>query len=543
MNPAPGVAAEPDCIKCKRRGSWRAWLPTRAGRRPPAALLLPALLVAAATLAPAAYLLLRQGFNFGLLQHELAAPSTLPLIWNTLWLMAGVCASVAVLGVGLAVLVARTSLPLARLWTVLFTLPLGVPTFVGSYAWVAFSYQYFPSSRAIFGLGGSILVISLTLFPYVFLPCLTALRRLDPAQEEVSRALGRSPIIAFLRLTLPQLRHAIATGLLICALHVLAEFGAVEMLSYQTLTTGIVQRVMVLGEPESARALAVVLALAAVAVLGLDRLLRGRAQPVRVGQGSPRPPLRWQLGRATPLWLLACLTVVLAALAVPLWVTLSGLLQATQAAVGPDWRMLFVATANTIQWGGWAALLATLVALPISFLVVRHPGRWSSLCERSVWVAHALPGVILALALVYISVQWFYPLYQTAALLVIAYVVMYLPLAVGTQQVGVAQASERLDEVSRALGKGPLATFGRITLPLSLPAIGAGALLVALDAGKELTTTLLLHPTGAHTLATRLWTTTEGEVLDFAAAAPYSLSLLIIGAIPALLLARATLRQ
>ena len=92
-------------------------------------------------------------------------------------------------------------------------------------------------------------------------------------------------------------------------------------------------------------------------------------------------------------------------------------------------------------------------------------------------------------------------------------------------------------------GKGPLATFGRITLPLSLPAIGAGALLVALDAGKELTTTLLLHPTGAHTLATRLWTTTEGEVLDFAAAAPYSLSLLIIGAIPALLLARATLKQ
>lgn len=516
---------------------------TKAGRQPPAALLLPGLLVAATALAPAAYLLLRQGFNLDLLLRELSTPTTAPLIWNTIKLMVGVCATVAVLGVGLAVLVARTTLPAARLWTVLFTLPLGVPTFVGSYAWVAFSYQYFPSSRLIFGLGGSILVISLTLFPYVFLPCLTALRRLDPAQEEVSRALGRRPFIAFLRLTLPQLRHAIATGLLICGLHVLAEFGAVEMLNYQTLTTGIVQRVMVLGEPESARALAVVLAVAAVLVLGIDRLLRGRARPVRIGKGSPRPPLRWQLGWSAAIWLLLCLAVVLAALAVPLWVTATGLLQSRHAAVGPDWGLLAAATFNTMHWGGWAAVLATLAALPISFLVVRHPGRWSTLCERSVWVAHALPGVILALALVYISVQWFYPLYQTASLLVIAYVIMYLPLAVGTQQVGVAQASEQLDEVSRALGKGPLATFARVTLPLSLPAIGAGALLVALDAGKELTTTLLLHPTGAHTLATRLWTTTEGEVLDFAAAAPYSLSLLVIGAIPALLLARATLKQ
>lgn len=520
----------------------RRW---RARRRSaPKLLVIPAALVALAALAPAAYLLLRQGFNLELLLRELNTPSTLPLIGNTVALLIGVCLLTGLLGVGLAVLIARTSLPLARLWTVLFTLPLGVPTFVGSYAWVAFSYQYFPGSRLIFGLGGAVVIMSLTLFPYVFLPTLTALRRLDPAQEEASRSLGQGPAAAFLRVTLPQLRYAIATGLLINALHVLAEFGAVEMLNYQTLTTGIVQRVTILGEPESARALAVVLALGAVAVLFIDRLVRGRPRPVRTGQGSPRPPMRWRLGWTTPLWLALSAVITAAALAVPLWITASGLISNLGGqGTAVDWPMLRSATLNTVQWAGWAALVATLCALPITLLAVRFPGRLSSLIERSVWVAHALPGVIMALALVYISVQWLFPLYQTAALLVIGYVVMYLPLAVGTQQVGVAQASIQLDEMSRALGKGPLSTFGRITVPLSLPAIGVGALLVGLDAGKELTTTLLLHPTGEHSLATRLWTTTEGEVLDFAAAAPYGLTLLIIGAIPALLLARATLKN
>lgn len=527
--PAPG-APSPRRVRARRS-------------RPPLALVLPGLVVAVAALAPAAYLLLRAGFSFSLLWDQLDSPSTLPLLWNTIKLLLLVCAVTAVLGVGLAVLIARTTLPLPRLWTVLLTLPLGVPTFVGSYAWVAFSYRYFPGSTLIFGLGGAVAVLSLTLFPYVFLPVLTALRRLDPAQEEASRALGHGPVSAFVRVTLPQLRPAIATGLLIIGLHMFAEFGAVQMLNYSTLTTAIVQRATILGMPESARALAVVLACGAIVLLLVDRLLRGRARPVHTGIGTPRPPMRWRLGRSTPLWLLVCLAVTAAALAVPLWVTATGLLRhfgGTAEAV--DWDLLWGATLNTAQWAGSAAVAATVCALPITLLAVRHPGRLSSLVERSTWVAHALPGVIMALSLVYISVRWAYPLYQTSTLLVIGYVVMFLPLAVGSQQVGVAQASTRLDEMSRSLGRGPLATFGRVTVPLSLPAIGVGALLVALDAGKELTTTLLLQPTGEKSLATALWGTTNGEVLDFTAAAPYGLVLLVIGAIPAVLLARSTLK-
>ncbi len=502
------------------------------------------LLIAAAAVSPAAYLLLRAGFSIPLLRSQLAAPTTVPLIVNTLWLLVLVCGFTAVLGVGLAVLIARTTLPLPRMWTVVFTLPLGVPTFVGSYAWVAFFYEYFPRSELIFGLRGAAAVLTLTLFPYVFLPVLTALRRLDPAQEEAARALGRGPVAAFVRVTLPQLRPAIATGLLIIGLHVLAEFGAVEMLNYSTLTTAIVQRATVLGMPESARALAVVLAGGAIVLLLLDRLLRGRRYPLRSGRGAARPPLRWRLGPSTPLVVAGCSTVAVAALAIPLWVTAGGLVRRAGGAGGaPDWAGLAAATANTARWAGAAALVATAVALPVTVLAVRYPGRLSSAIERATWIAHALPGVIMALALVYLAVRWAYPLYQTSVLLVAGYVVMFLPLAIGSQQVGIAQASPQLEEMSRSLGKGPVRTFTRITAPLALPAIGVGALLVGLDGGKELTTTLLLRPTGEHSLATALWSTTEGEVLDFTAAAPYGLVLLVIGAVPAALLARATLRR
>lgn len=505
--------------------------------------MLPGVLIACAALSPAVYLVVRAGFSFDLLRSELAAPSTMPLLWNTVRLVLGVGVLTSILGIGLAVLVARTSLPMPRLWTVLLTLPLGVPTFVGSYAWVALSRQYFPTSQAIFGYGGAVVILSLTLFPYIFLPVLTSLRKLDPAQEEASRALGRGPVAAFLRVTMPQLRPSIATGLLIIGLHLLAEYGALEMLRFSTLTTATVQRATVLGMPESARALAVVLAVGAILLLVLDRFLRGKPRPLTTGSGTPRPPTRWRLGASTPGWLLLCAGIVALALGVPLYATLAGLTRHFRGDGSDiDWELLRDATVSTAQYAGAAAVVATICALPVSMLAVRYRGRLSTLIERSTWIAHALPGVIMALALVYISVRWMYPLYQTSTLLVIGYVVLFLPLAIGSQQVGIAQASTKFDEMSRSLGSGPAATFGRVTMPLALPAIGVGAMLVALDAGKELTTTLLLRPTGEHTLATALWATTEGEVLDFTAAAPFGLVLLLIGAIPATLLARSTLR-
>ena len=347
-----------------------------------------------------------------------------------------------------------------------------------------------------------------------------------------------------MKVTLPQLRVAIAGGSLIISLHLLAEYGALQMLRFETLTTAVVARATVLGSPEAARALAVLLAVGAVGVVALDRLLRGPSSSAKVGASVSRVSMQWRLGAIRWLLLAVCIAVVVLSLGVPLYATLLGLWgYVGSGGATVDWSLLVHSVANTARYGLLAAVGATVAALPVSMISVRYPGPVATLSERATWVAHALPGVIVALSLVYVSVRWAYPLYQTSYLLVIAYVIMFLPLAIAAQQVGVAQASSSLEEISRSLGDGPWRTFRRVTLPLLLPAAATGAVFVALDVGKELTTTLLLRPTGQHTLATALWSTTEGEVLDFTAAAPYGVALIIIGAIPATVLARRTLRS
>ncbi len=508
-------------------------------------------IVAVASLTPAAYLVLREGFSLPLLIGALDSPSTPRLLINTAVLVCTVGVTCLVLGVGLAVLVVRTSLPLPRLWIVLFTMPLAVPGFVSAYTWVAAGFRYFPQSTALSGLGGATLVMSLGLYPYVFLPTVAALRGVDAAQEEVARALGRSGWRTWWAVTVPQLRVAIAAGLLIVALHVLGEFGALQMLNYQTLTTAIMQRVRVLGAPESGRALAVVLVGGAALLLLLERLARGRRTVARVGRGVIRVGGRWTLGRARALWTVLCALIALLALGVPLYVAVVGLVDgiggggsgtALGGAPGIDWAGLGSAAVSTLELAVSAGVVATVLALPISWLYARHPGRLATMAERSVWLAHSLPGVIVALALVYIGIRWFRPLYQTPVMLVAAYVILFLPLAVAFQHVGLRAAGRKLDEAAHSLGHGRFRVLMRVTLPLAFPGVAAGALFVLLDSAKELTTTLLLVPTGMKTLSTALWSTTNGEVLDFTAAAPYGTALILLGAVPAYLLARRTLR-
>lgn len=511
-------------------------------------MLVAASVVAIASLAPAAYLMLREGFSFSRLADSLNTPATTELLLHTVVLSITVGTGCLVLGVGLAVLVARTTLPMPRLWIVILTMPLAVPGYVSAYTWVAASLRYAPESTAIFGLGGSTLVLILGLFPYVFLPSVAALRGVDVAHEEAARSLGLSPWRTWWTVTVPQLRVAVSAGMLIVILHVLAEFGALELLNYTTFTTAVMQRIQVLYSPESARALGVILVVAALLVLGLERLARGRRSPARIGRGVVRAPQRWELGRATPLWTGLCVIIALLALGVPLYVAAMGLidgLTGTASAGGStiDWAALGSAALNTLGLAVSAGFVATIVALPVSWLYARHPGRFATVVERSVWLAHALPGIILALALVYIGVRWFNPVYQTPVMLVAAYVILFLPLAVGSQHVGLRAAGQHLDEAAYSLGYGRARTLTRVTLPLAMPGVAAGALLVLLDSAKELTTTLLLIPTGTTTLSTALWTTTNGQVLDFTAAAPYGTALILLGAIPAYFLARRTLNQ
>jgi iron(III) transport system permease protein len=206
------------------------------------------------------------------------------------------------------------------------------------------------------------------------------------------------------------------------------------------------------------------------------------------------------------------------------------------SSTGIDTHRLLQATGTSLSLGAVAAGVTVLLALPAAWLAVRHRGRASMLLERSTYVSSALPGIVVALALVTISIRAAKPLYQTAPLLIAGYAILFLPRAVVTARAALAQAPPVLDAVARSLGEGTLGTLRRVTLPLIAPGLGAGAALVFLAVVTELTATLLLSPLGTRTLATEFWN--QSNSLAYGAAAPYAALLVALSAPATYLLTR-----
>ncbi|CAN3129159.1 ABC transporter permease [Mycobacterium sp. smrl_JER01] len=490
-------------------------------RRPPALLVLPAALVAAGTLVPLVYLVERameRGWPF--VVDELFQPRTAALIARSLSLVGVVTAACVVLGVGLAVLVTRTDLRGRRAVAVALTLPLAMPSYLLAFLWVS----AFP---AISGFWGAALVLTLVSYPLVLLTTMAALARVDPAQEEVARSLGLGGVAVLFRVTLRQARAAIAAGALLVALYVLGDFGAVAAMRFEAFTWVIYGAYRSGFNPSRAAVLSLVLMAFAVALVLAEHRARGLAAASRLGGGAPRPAPLSRLGAWGPVALLVPAAVLGAALAVPAVELSDWLLSA-----GPRWDVgrWLDALGSTIWLSAVAAVVATAAALPLGVLAARHRDPATRTLEGASYVAHGLPAIVIAISMVSLGVLLLRPIYQREPLLILAYTVLFVPMAIGSIRAAVESAPIRLEEVARSLGRGPVRAFGVVTARVAFPGIAAGAALVLLTCMKELPVTLLLHPTGTDTLATRLWSHTS--VSDYAAAAPYAAALLLFAAVP-----------
>jgi iron(III) transport system permease protein len=189
----------------------------------------------------------------------------------------------------------------------------------------------------------------------------------------------------------------------------------------------------------------------------------------------------------------------------------------------------------TAVYSALGALAATVLALPVSLLAVRHQRRWTTALERSTFITQAIPGVVIGLALVFLASRYLGFLYQSPQLLIGSYVLMFFPLGLVAVTSSVLRASPRLEDAGRSLGRGPWAVRLTVTLPLLAPGLAAAFCFVFLSAATELTATLLLVPTGVQTLATQFWAYAEQGVA-FGAAAPYAAAMIVISAVPAYLL-------
>ncbi|MFG2042984.1 ABC transporter permease [Dactylosporangium sp. NPDC048998] len=457
----------------------------------------------------------------------LVRPRIGDLLVNTARLALGCMLLSAVLGTAAAWLVERTSLPGRRIWNALLAAPLAVPAFVTSYGWVSLT-------PLVEGYWGALLIVTLSYYPLVYLPAAAALRGLDPALEETARALGHGPWRVFARVVLPQLRPAVLGGSLLVGLHLLAEFGALQMLRYPTFTTAIFDQYESAFNAPAANMLAAVLVLCCVLLLTAELRLQGSRRYARVGRGAARSAELVRLGGATVPALAAVAATVALALGVPLG-SLVYWLAAGASTAFPVGSL--VATAVTsIGLGLVAALLTTALALPVAWLSVRHRGSVSTLLERSTYVANALPGIVVALALVTVSIRFVPTVYQTTGVLLAGYAILFLPRAMVSARAAIAQAPPVLEDVARSLGTRGSATLRRVVLPLIAPGIGAGAALVFLAVVTELTATLLLAPTGTQTLATRFWS--HSSDIDYGAAAPYAALMVLISAPATYLLTR-----
>ena len=501
--------------------------------RPPLGLLAPAVAAAMLVMAPLCTTLLQAG-HVGI-EHAVAVlvrPLVGRLLFNTLALVAASTLCAGALGTAAAYVLERTAIPGKRMWSALVVAPLAVPAFIASYAWVSLS----PNLQ---DFAGALLVVTASYYPLVYLPVAATLRNMDPAFEETARSLGCGPWTCFGRAVLPHLRPALFGGMLLVALNVLVEFGAFSLLRFRTFTTEIYAEYRTGFNGPEASLLAVVLLAFCFAFLALEIRLRGGARYARVGAGARRWAAPHRLGLA--LWpvLFGLAALVIASLGVPLGMIVFWLMQHAAAATSPiavSVDLLARSAAASLGFGAAAAALTLALALPLGYLATRYQGWRVTLLERAAYLAQGMPAIVVALALVSLTVHALRPLYQSATLLVFAYAILFLPLALVSVRAVLMQTEPGLEEAGRSLGLGWMSVAVRVTLPLAGPGLGAAAALVFVSVVTELTATLLLAPIGTQTLATEVWADTS--TLAFAAAAPYAALMVAISLASTWLLAQ-----
>ena len=506
----------------------------RGIRRVPWYVAVPALVAGAATLLPIAYLILRATeADPATVARLVFRPRTWTLFANTVALVGGVLTLTTLLAVPLAWLVVRSDLRGRNVITWLSVVPLAIPGYVMAYALLGLGgHQGLLAQLAGWsvprpsGYFGAALALSLYTFPYLFLNVRNALLGLDPALEESARSLGQSPAATLRHVVLPQLRPALLAGWLVVALYVLGDFGVVALMRYETFSYAIYTQYTSAFDRTYAAWLALMLLAMTLSIVLVEARLLGRRRYARVGGGVARRAPATELGARTPLAWTWVVLVLGAALGLPVLA-----LGAWMVLAPPDlatWRAVAATFGRTAALALPAAVVATLMALPIAVMAARVRSGAGRAVERLAYVGYAIPPVALALALVMFALRSAPGLYQTVPLVVAAYVVSFLALAIGPIRSSLLQISPRVEEAARSLGRSRFVAFAQTTLRLIGRSLAASAAMVLMVAMKELPMTFLLAPTGYTTLAVRVFSRTNEGML--AEAAPFAAAVVVFSA-------------
>ncbi len=491
-------------------------------------------------------------------------------IWTTLRLMLGVAIGTVVIGVGTAWLVTMCQFPFRRLFGWALMLPLAVPAYIVAYvytdlldyagpvqAWLRqiFGWQSprdygFPGIRS---LGGAVTVMSLTLYPYVYMLARASFIEQSMCVLEASRMLGRRPWHGFVSVAVPLARPAIVVGVALALMETLNDFGTVDFFAVQTLTAGVFTVWLQMNNVGGAAQIALVMLGAVIALLAAERLAR-RGRRFHHTTTHYRNIARYRLSPARrALAVIACAAPILLGYGLP-----TGLLAryALQSLGSETTDRYFDAALNSISLSTAAAIMAVCIGAFLAYSLRLGRGRWLVSCVRVASVGYAIPGAVLAIGVIvpfaatdnfiddlarrYLGVSTGLILSGTAFAVVFAYVARFLAVSFGALEASLTKVPPSLDMAARALGHGPGSTLLRVHLPLMRASLVAASALVFVDCMKELPATLILRPFNFETLATHVYQYASDELLREASLS--ALSIVVVGLVPVILLSRAITR-
>jgi iron(III) transport system permease protein len=514
-----------------------------------------AVLTAAFMAVPLIYVLYR-GLTGGADTWERLWDTRLPsLLWETIKLTVAVSLLTMIIGGGLAWIVVRTDVPLRGLWSWLLAKPLVVPPYVGAFVYIAYlgprgwlwewtdGAWTFPE---FYGFRGTALVLTLFTYPYVFLTTSAALRNTNPSFSDAAAVAGAGRWRRFLTVTIPMARPALAAGVLLVALYALSDFGTVTMLRERTFTWAIYRELTGRFDRSAASALSSVLVLMTLALLFSQTWIQGRAR-YHQDTATWRPARTVRLGAWKWAALVAVLIVLCLGLVVPIGTLVYWTVQGAQdeSSAADVWRSstggLHGYLFNSLWSAGAAATITVLLALPLAALRARHRGPGSAAIEKVAQAGYALPGVVVALSVVFVLNNWIPVLYGTVAAVIIAYVLRFFPQAYQSSSAAYVQVSPAVEDAARTMGRPQWRATLETVLPLIAPGIVTGWALVFITALKELPATLILRPAGFDTLPVRVWIQASEGV--FTLAAPAALVLIACSSVPLLIVVLRSRKQ
>jgi iron(III) transport system permease protein len=484
-------------------------------------------------------------------------------VFNSLLLMLGVAIGTLLLGVGAAWLTSMCSFPGRAIFEWALLLPMAIPAYIIAYTytglfefagpvqstlreWTGWGYgdYWFPPIRS---LEGAALMLSLVLYPYVYLLTRAAFLNQSLCVLDVSRTLGNSPLQTFLRVALPLARPAIVAGLSLALMETLADYGTVQYFGVSTFTTGIFRTWYGLDSAPAAAQLSATLLLFVFALIYLEGRSRKDAKYHHTSQRHQairRIPLRGWRGAAAFAF---CFGVLFFGFLLPAGQLLVWAVTVAEESLD---REFLVLVGNSLKLAGIAAVLALALALFLGYGRRILGGRLLQLAVRIAGLGYAVPGTVIAVGVI-IPFAWFdntldswmraqfglstgLLLSGTLAALLFAYVVRFLAVSLQTVEAGLGRVRPSMDESARSLGLRPLQIMGRVHIPILKGSLLTALLLVFVDVLKELPATLILRPFNFNTLAVRAYELASDERL--ADAAPAALAIVVAGIVPVILL-------